>query len=314
MMTRNQPLPMTVLAGFLGAGKTTLVNHLLRHSNGQKIMVLVNDFGELPIDQDLIAAQDGDILTLANGCACCSMGGDLYKAFDAALSFSPAPDHLLIEASGVAEPTRIANFARAEPDLTLNSIITMVDAANFDETISKPRLSDIVEAQVSTAHMILLNKCDLASAQELSKCEILLKELNSKAPVLKITRGKLSSEVFFGAEMDPPEGDAISDKPHSHSHEADFARWSLQTDCVIDKTTLRDGLANLPSSILRFKGIFRAKGEAKLWTVHKVGPHVNITPLSPDITFSGKTGFVAIGLQGTSFEKSLNATFQFLEL
>ncbi|MDF2365826.1 GTP-binding protein [Sneathiella sp.] len=309
MMKRQEPLPMTVLAGFLGSGKTTLVNHLLRHADGLRIMVLVNDFGELPIDQDLIAAKDGDILTLANGCACCSMGADLYKAFSTALDFYPAPDHLLIEASGVAEPKRIANFARAEPDLTLNGIVTIVDAANLQTTLEDQRLSEIVEAQISSAHMLLLNKCDLSPQQDLEKCAGVMRGMNDKAPIIKITHGTLSGEIFFGEEMNVVQLPEASDDPHSHTHEADFSRWSVATEAEIDKAALKKILSHLPPSVLRVKGIFRAAGEGDLWIAHRVGTHVDISPLPASASFSGKTGFVAIGIKSPDFTSILDTAF-----
>ena len=127
-MTALPPLPVTVIAGYLGAGKTTLVNHLLRHAGGRRLSVLVNDFGKIAIDADLIAARDGDSMTLANGCVCCSIGGDLYRALTRALDRRPRADALVIEASGVAEPARLAEIARAEPDLLLAGIVVLVDA------------------------------------------------------------------------------------------------------------------------------------------------------------------------------------------
>ncbi|MBO0332146.1 GTP-binding protein [Sneathiella sp. CAU 1612] len=301
---------MTVLGGFLGSGKTTLVNHLLRHADGKRIMVLVNDFGELPIDQDLIAAKDGNILTLANGCACCSMGADLYKAFAAALDYAPAPDHLLIEASGVAEPKRIANFARAEPDLTLNGVITMVDAVNFEKTRTDNRLSDIVEAQITGAHMLLLNKCDLVPTQDLEKCESVLRGFNGTAPLIRVEHGVLSADIFFGEDIKAGRLKEISEGSHTHTHEADFARWSVATDTEIDKAALRETLLQLPSSILRVKGIFRASGEDGLWIAHKVGAHIDISRLPTDSSFSGNTGFVAIGLSNQDFTTILDTAFQ----
>ncbi len=309
MMTRKEPLPMTVLAGFLGSGKTTLVNHLLRHANGRRVMVLVNDFGELPIDQDLIAAEDGDVLTLANGCACCSMGADLYKAFATALDFKPAPDHLLIEASGVAEPKRIANLARAEPDLMLNGIVTMVDAANFQTTLDDQRLSEIVEAQISGAHMLLLNKCDLVPPQDLENCEKILRGMNDNAPIIHLTHGVLSGDIFFGEKMDVGRLPERTDTPHSHTHEADFERWSIAMEAEIDKAAIKEMLSHLPPPVLRVKGIFRATGEEGLWVAHKAGTHVDIFLLPEDSSFSGKTGFVAIGLKNPDFTNILNAAF-----
>lgn len=312
-MKRRKALPMTVLGGFLGSGKTTLVNHLLRHADGQRIMVLVNDFGELPIDQDLIEAKDGNILTLANGCACCSMGADLYKAFTAALDYEPAPDHLLIEASGVAEPKRIANFARAEPDLTLNGIITMVDAANFKETRADHRLSDIVDAQISGAHMLLLNKCDLVSTQDLEECETVLHEMNGNAPIIRIKQGIISGDIFFGEDIKAGRINELLERHRAHSHDADFAQWSVTASTEINKAALRETLMHLPQSILRVKGIFRASGEDGFWIAHKVGTHIDIYPLPTEFPFSGKTGFVAIGLSNRDFTNILDTAFYFLK-
>ena len=110
-MQPTDRLPVTVIGGYLGAGKTTLVNHLLRHAGGRRIAVLVNDFGALPIDADLIEARDGDLLAIAGGCVCCSYGSDLMDALAALLERSPRPDHLVIETSGVALPGSVARSA-----------------------------------------------------------------------------------------------------------------------------------------------------------------------------------------------------------
>ena len=103
-------LPLTVLGGYLGAGKTTLLNRLLSEDHGQRILVMVNDFGAINIDASLIAAASSDTLTLSNGCVCCTMGADLFMAMGDALDRRPRPDHLVIEASGVADPAKIADI------------------------------------------------------------------------------------------------------------------------------------------------------------------------------------------------------------
>ena len=307
MIAREKPLLMTVLSGFLGAGKTTLVNHLLRHSAGHKIMVLVNDFGELPIDQDLIEAENGDVITLANGCACCSMGGDLYKAFSTALDFTPPPDHLLIEASGVAAPKRIANFARAEPDLALNGIVTVIDALNFEEMQSDARVGDVIKEQISAAHLLLINKIDRVNERQRAEVEAKVREINSTAPLIAISNGALASEIFFGPRITPDEL-AATDADH-HSHEMQFDRWSYRAEEKIDAETLRDILHTLPPSVLRLKGIFHRTDKPGLWMVHKVGSHVDIAPVDRTSDPANKSEFVAIGMQNTNIGHFLDEAF-----
>ena len=158
---RRPPIPVTVIAGYLGAGKTTLVNHLLRHAEGRRLVVLVNDFGEVAIDADLIVARDGDKLILANGCMCCAIGGDVLGAFDCALTREPWPDAILIEASGVAEPERIADYARAEPDLALDSVVVLVAADAVDRLLGDVFVGETVRRQILAADLLILNRIDL---------------------------------------------------------------------------------------------------------------------------------------------------------
>ncbi|MCB1346878.1 MAG: GTP-binding protein, partial [Rhodobacteraceae bacterium] len=121
----ESPLPVTLLGGYLGAGKTTLVNHLLRHAEGQRLAVLVNDFGDLPIDADLIEARDEDLMTLAGGCVCCTVGDDLGETLRALCARDPRPDQLLIETSGVALPGALAGALSLMRDVALAAVVVL---------------------------------------------------------------------------------------------------------------------------------------------------------------------------------------------
>ncbi|TNE41152.1 MAG: GTP-binding protein [Alphaproteobacteria bacterium] len=309
-MTESGPtLPTTVLSGFLGAGKTTLVNHLLRNAGEQKIMVLVNDFGSLPIDRDLIASEQGNVLTLANGCACCSMGGDLFEAFSAVLDFTPRPDQLLIEASGVAEPARIANFAKAEPELSLNSIVSLADAMEFETMQDDARVGAVLKEQVRSAHLLLISKCDLADQDRIARVEGLLRSLNPAAPILRMAGGDISADVFFGHGLDASDFEVIShNHAHDHSHEDIFERWSLPLDGPADRKALKAAINELPASVLRLKGIFRDRETERLWSLHKAGSLVQIAPLGEDV--DRPTGLVAISIAGTDSNARLDAAFK----
>ena len=126
-------LPATVVGGWLGAGKTTLVNHLLRHAGGRRIAVLVNDFGEVSIDADLIEGADGGVLSLAGGCMCCSWGEDLFGTLARVRARDPAPDVLLVETSGVAQPGAVARLLRLAPGIQVEAVVVLVDAETVHE-------------------------------------------------------------------------------------------------------------------------------------------------------------------------------------
>ena len=164
-------IPLTIISGFLGSGKTSLLNHLLTQSAGRRITAMVNDFGALNIDAELIAAKHGNQITLANGCVCCSIGDDLMRSFMEVMQQSPLPDHIIIEASGVAEPSRIAGFAAVDRQLRLDGIVTLVDAGAHGTHAKDPYLSDNYNKQIEAAHLLLISKPDLVDAATLENLE-----------------------------------------------------------------------------------------------------------------------------------------------
>ena len=174
------PLPVTVISGYLGAGKTTLVNRLLTEAHGRRITVLVNDFGEIPLDESLILNRDGDTLSLANGCMCCSIGGDLFDAIDRILEARPRAEHLVIETSGVADPAKVAQIALAEPDMALALTATLVNAANFEAGLADPLLADTLVRQVRAAGLVVISKADHAGAEATAALAAKLSEMGPR--------------------------------------------------------------------------------------------------------------------------------------
>ena len=161
------PLPTVVIGGYLGAGKTTLVNHLLRHAGGRRIAVLVNDFGEVDIDADLIVGQDGEVLSLAGGCVCCSFGSDLVGTLMALPERSPPPEVVLIELSGVALPAAVVRSARLAPGIDVVGTLVVLDAADVARQAADRYVGDTVRQQLADADLLLLNKTDLVDAAAL---------------------------------------------------------------------------------------------------------------------------------------------------
>ncbi len=147
-----------MIGGFLGAGKTTLLNHWLRDAGGQRLAVLVNDFGALNLDAALVAQSGADTVALSNGCVCCSIGDDLSAALIRVIE-SPQPfDGVVIEASGVSDPWKIAQVGRADPALTLNAVIVLVDASAVADQAADPALSDSLARQVRMADLVVLEQ------------------------------------------------------------------------------------------------------------------------------------------------------------
>lgn len=253
-MTLPPPLPVTVVSGYLGAGKTTLINHVLRHADGRRIMVLVNDFGDLDIDADLLESADEDTLTLSNGCICCTMGLDFLYALADACDRRPRPDALLIEASGVAEPEKIAAAAEAEPEMAYGGIVTLADVVNIADRLGDPRVGAQVAGQIRVADLLVLTKPDLGDAEAV---EALLATLSS-APVMQARDGALPVDLLLGPVQTPriPDGGAST-----LDHGVSYVAWSRCGGRVFGA-----GLETLLQQTT--PGLYRLKG----WVETDTGP------------------------------------------
>lgn len=156
-------IPLTVVGGFLGAGKTTSLNHVLV-SGRRRAAVLVNDFGPVDIDAGLLAQRADKVIRLANGCVCCSMASGLDDALARVLALDPAPDWIVIEASGVSDPGRIAQVGLSDPLLQLEAVVVLVDASGIRDRLADPLLADTAQRQLRAADLLVLNKTDLLPA------------------------------------------------------------------------------------------------------------------------------------------------------
>ena len=233
-------LPLTVISGYLGAGKTTLINRLLAEDHGLNLMILVNDFGAINIDESLIAAQSDDMIALSNGCVCCTMGADLFMALGDALDRVPRPDHLVIEASGIADPAAIANAAIAEPELSYAGIITLIDAGNIDALLDDTQIAPQVAQQITAADLTMITKSDSIPAPLTSR----LADLGARPPTL-LPSGPVADLLFDVIPLPQTRSTA----PHPH-----YTQWSHISDTVHDRRTLGDRLTNRPDGLYRLKG------------------------------------------------------------
>ena len=282
---KKVPLPMTVISGYLGAGKTTLINRLLSEDHGQKLLVMVNDFGSINIDEKLLASAKDDTLTLTNGCVCCTMGADLYIAIGKVLDRSPRPDHLVIEASGIADPVKIANAAKAEPDLSYGGIITVVDAQTIEALSIDAMIGAQIKGQISAADLIVASKTTVLSPQ-VTQCISAV----SKARLISANATDLLSPLVLGSHF------ANHFPPQSSGH-PDYVSWSYQGDAVLSRTQLDQLIASRPSTIFRLKGIVQGP-EQTAWIVQVVGTQVEITQSeTTQANAIDKTTVVAIGMR-----------------
>lgn len=267
-------LPLTVIGGFLGAGKTTLLNHWLRHCAGQRLAVLVNDFGALNIDATLIAAGAGDgmaLMELTNGCVCCQIGDDLSMALISLLDSGIAFDGVVIEASGVSDPWRIAQLGRADPGLALDGVIVLVDAGAALEQARDPLLADTLERQLRAADLIVVNKTDLVTRERRKALREWIESIAGPVPQFETREAQVPLALLSGlalplhAARDPDAAGVECGHDHDHAHHepapdhgALFDTWSCRPSQVFDSAALRAWLRATPAGLLRLKGVLRS--------------------------------------------------------
>ncbi|WP_454914306.1 CobW family GTP-binding protein [Variovorax gossypii] len=312
-------LPLTVIGGFLGAGKTTLLNRWLREANGLRMAVLVNDFGALNIDADLIAATHGDTTALTNGCVCCQIGDDLGRALVSVIEAETPFDAVVIEASGVSDPWRIAQIGMAAPELSLEGVIVLVDASAAAQQSRDPLLADTLARQVKSADLVVVNKADIASADALAGANAWVAATAPGTPCIQTVESAVPLALLSGlphAVAAPPHACGPGCHDHHHAHGAPdhgelFQTWNAQPEAVISVAMLRAWLRDMPPGVLRLKGVLRTgHGDAgDEWSqVQFAGRHGALRKAAPPVG-EARAGVVAIGLRGQLPEEALKAFF-----
>ncbi len=289
--------PVTVLGGFLGAGKTTALNHLLRHAAG-RIGVLVNDFGAINIDAALIEAQDGDLVALSNGCICCSIGPDLGDSLARLLQRQPA--RVVIEASGVSDPWRAAQIAKLEPGVLLEAVPVLVDATAFLEHLADPWLADTLERQLARADLIAITKCDLAAPSRRHATAAAITRLRPDARIFEMAAGALPDWLLGGSQPIEHASRFLAD-----TAPAEFQSWSWVPPAPLDPDRLAAVLSALPRSVLRAKGVCQLGPAAASHLLQLVGRRWSLTPWAG----AASPGLVLIGTAELPEPSSLQLLF-----
>ncbi len=274
-------IPVTILAGYLGAGKTTLVNHLLRHAAGRRIAVLVNEFGSLPIDGDLIEAADGNLLTLAGGCICCSFGDDLTAALLLLAPRTDSIDHIVIEASGVALPGAIARTLGLLSGLAHDATIVLVDAEQVLERAADRYIGDTITRQLADADLVVVNKCDLVTAETLAAVLAWLPDIAPAARIVEARHGAVSAEVVLGL-LSTRLFRAATFAPHDL---AAFESASFDVPGPVDTDRLAAALADPAWGLVRAKGFLCAR-DGRWITIQGVGSRFAISPATDKAALS----------------------------
>ncbi len=299
-------IPVTIIGGYLGAGKTTLLNSLLSGAHGVKLAVIVNDFGSINIDAALVANRDGKTISLTNGCVCCSIGDNLALTLHDLAEQANGPEHVVIEASGVADPGKIARLAAIHPRLVLDSTIVVADAETIRARADDKYVGDLVRQQLAAADVIVLSKTDLVDARVRQQVFAWIGSEVLGARVVESSDAGLFAGLVFGGTAHAWSALPAWPRPASHHHGDEHAKlfttWSFSDDRPLDGAALRAALAALPGAVIRAKGIvWLTESADQPFVVQVVGRRWSLQPAAAgqepqqrlphsDMVFIGVTG------------------------
>jgi G3E family GTPase len=320
MSQTSHPIPVTVLTGYLGAGKTTLLNRLLSENHGKKYAVVINEFGELGVDNDLVVDADEEVFEMNNGCICCTVRGDLIRIVNTLMKRKGQFDGILIETTGLADPSPVAQSFFVDEGLrahtTLDAIVTVVDAKHL-----LARLADSHEAeeQVAFADVIVLNKTDLVSAEELAAVETRIRTINRAARIHRAVKADVPTGDLLGRgafdlnrilELEP----AFLSGDDDHVHDDEITSVSLTSDAPLDPERFREWISTVLAAqgtdLLRTKGILHMKGEDDRFAfqaVHMLADGAFISPWKPDDARVSRLVFIGRNISRPELNRGFEA-------
>jgi G3E family GTPase len=266
-------IPVTILTGFLGAGKTTLLNRILTEKHGLRIAVIENEFGEVGIDHELVISTDEELFEMNNGCICCTVRGDLIRILGNLLKRRDKFDHILVETTGLADPGPVVQTFFVDEDIRektfVNGVVTVVDVHHIARHMEDTHEA---EEQIAFADVILLNKCDLVSAEKLEGLEKIVREVNALARIHRTTRAEIDIAKVLevggfnldrATELNPH---FLEPDAHHHHHHSDISSVGIEAEGDCDGKKLNDWLSKLVQEqgqdIFRMKGVFAVKNQA----------------------------------------------------
>ncbi|WP_380054816.1 cobalamin biosynthesis protein CobW [Falsihalocynthiibacter sp. SS001] len=338
-----QKIPATIVTGFLGAGKTTLIRHMLQNANGKRIALIINEFGDLGVDGDILkgcgdeTCTEDDVMELSNGCICCTVAEDFIPTMEKLLARENAPDHIVIETSGLALPqplVRAFNWPEIATKVTVDGVVTVVDGRavvdgqfahniaavdaqrKLDENLDhETPLSELFEDQIACADMIVVNKTDLLEAAEAETLTTNLRQDSREGvQVIKSTMGVLPVDVLLGqgvsAELDLSsrheihhhhhhDDDNHDDHHHEHGHD-EFESFVVSLGEIADHGAYAKQVSDVirKFNILRLKGFVAIEGKPMRLTLQAVGPRVDTYFDQPFGAQTRQTRLVVIGEAG----------------
>jgi len=302
-------LPVTIVTGFLGSGKTTLVNHILANQTGLKIAVMVNEIGDIAIDNDLIVGAGDGMVELANGCICCSINNDLLDAIFRVLQREPRVEYLIVETTGLADPLPVVlTFLRSEvrDAVRVDSIVALADAENFSLDLfdSKAAMN-----QLRYADFVLLNKCDVEWPAQADAVEAKIRAIAEGARIVRTSHAQLPLALILGAAAWDGDRRLNQDSHDHHEHiTADgFDAVSFASNQAFSADLFQAFLERLPANVFRAKGVLTLDGSDRRRLFHLVGRRFTLDPAPAELTGGNRLVLIGQNLDAARLRAQLAA-------